>query len=262
MTTCSRPCPKRSPDTEFASVIQRRDFIRTFALFSAASSIAGKDVFSFLVADVRAQASPAVGLLSLDLSTPTLAALRNDFGSVRIRVSGMPTSFSQIVITRVPGNQFFAVSSRCTHEAITVNPYSTTLNAIRCPQHGSLFQPDGTVISGPAAQPLPSYPTAFNGIAGLTIEIPGAGFSAALTGLVTNTAGEKRVRLEFPTVTGVRYDVRFRPSLADGAWAAVPFTTSLDGALTLNTLTGNNARATVFAAVPAEIGFFAVVRTS
>lgn len=262
MTNCSRQCKKRNRDARFAAVLRRRDFIRTFALFSAASSIAGRDVFSFLVADVHAQASTAAGLLSLDLTTPTLAALRNDFGSVRIRVSGMPTSFSQIVITRVPGNQFFAVSSRCTHEAITVNPYSATLGAIRCPQHGSLFQPDGTVIAGPATQPLPSYPTVFNGVAGLTIEIPGAGFSAALTGPTTNTAGEARVRLEFPTVTGVRYDVRFRSSLADGAWAAVPFATSLDGALTLNTLTGNNTRATVFVAPPSEIGFYAIVRTS
>lgn len=262
MTLCTAPCRDHAPEPDFAAVLRRRDFIKTLALFSAASSLAGRDLTSLLVAEVKAQATSTVGIFNLDLNLASLAALKNDFGSVRLKVSGMPSSFSNIVVTRVPGNQFFAVTSRCTHQGTTVNPYSTTLDAIRCPNHGSLYQPDGTVIQGPATQPLTSYKTAFDGASGLGVEIPGAGFSATIAGISANASGETRVRLEFPTVSNVKYDVRFRASIAGAAWTMVPFSTTADGPLDQSTLTGNGARATVFAAKAAELGFYAVVRTS
>jgi hypothetical protein len=50
---------------------------------------------------------------------------------------------------------------------------------------------------------------------------------------------QKRFRLEFPTVSGIRYDVQFRPSLTSG---------------------GNNAKATVFVEASVESGFYAIGR--
>ncbi len=49
------------------------------------------------------------------------------------------------------GNSFRAVSAVCTHLGCTVN---LAANGFRCPCHGSVFDPAGTVVSGPAPAPL------------------------------------------------------------------------------------------------------------
>jgi cytochrome b6-f complex iron-sulfur subunit len=52
------------------------------------------------------------------------------------------------------GNRFHAVSAICTHLGCTVNLAG---NGFHCPCHGSQFNPNGTVISGPAPSPLPWF---------------------------------------------------------------------------------------------------------
>src|SRR5688572_24726585 len=101
-------------------VLSRRSFVRTFALFSAASWIGGSEIKSLLVAEVSAQSSNLPGIFRMNLDNTAFAALRNQVGSVRLRVAGMPTSFNQIVVSRLENSQFFAVSSACTHEGTTV----------------------------------------------------------------------------------------------------------------------------------------------
>jgi nitrite reductase/ring-hydroxylating ferredoxin subunit len=187
--------------------------------------------------------------------------LKNDLGSVRLRVTGMPTSFREIIVTRVPGNQFHAVSSECTHEGVTVSAYSASVGGLRCPQHGSLYKTDGTLISGVVAgqRPLTRYNASFDGIKTVSVEIPGLGFVVTFAPVLT-TAGTKRVRLEFPTVTQIRYGLRYRSSLSSGDWLQVPFSTTIDGALTVTQLNGNNAKAAVFVQPADPVGFYAVTR--
>jgi Rieske Fe-S protein len=49
------------------------------------------------------------------------------------------------------GNSFRAVSAVCTHLGCTVN---LATNGFHCPCHGSLFNSNGGVVSGPAPSPL------------------------------------------------------------------------------------------------------------
>lgn len=54
------------------------------------------------------------------------------------------------------GNTFQAMSAVCTHLGCTVNRDASG-QGYRCPCHGSVFDQDGRVVSGPAPKPLPCY---------------------------------------------------------------------------------------------------------
>ena len=59
-----------------------------------------------------------------------------------------------IVITQPQSGAFHAFSAVCTHAGCTVG--SVTGGTINCPCHGSRFSiTDGSVVTGPAASPLP-----------------------------------------------------------------------------------------------------------
>jgi Rieske Fe-S protein len=239
--------------------LSRRSFVRTFALLSAASWLGGTELKSLLVAEVSAQSSTLPGVFRLNLDNfPT--SLANNVGSVRLSVTGMPTTFSQIIVSRLENNQFFAVTSRCTHEGQPVSAMNVTTRRLVCPTHGSQFQPSGAVVNGPASQPLTRYNTTFDGVKTVSIEIPGLGFNVSAAS-VTLASNAKRMRLSFPTVSTIRYRVQFRSSLTDGAWATVQFSTTLEGTANQNVLTGNNTAATVFVDA-ASTGFYAVTRAN
>jgi cytochrome b6-f complex iron-sulfur subunit len=52
------------------------------------------------------------------------------------------------------GKRFHAVSAICTHLGCTVNLAG---QGFHCPCHGSVFNQNGTVVSGPAPSPLPWF---------------------------------------------------------------------------------------------------------
>ncbi|MBM3880022.1 MAG: Rieske 2Fe-2S domain-containing protein [Verrucomicrobia bacterium] len=243
----------RDTSRALADFQSRRRFLK---LFAAGTACAGG---AFSDATVRvAQAAGAgstVGVFRLRLDD--FPALKADFGSVLLRVGGMPTSFPQIIVTRLANNEFAAVTSVCTHQGCTVGTYNKSLNLLVCLCHGSWFKATGEVRAGPALSPLSRYTAEFDGAGAVNIRIPGLGFSVKVA-TVPNT---DRLRLSFPTVTGVRYDVRFRAALGVGDWQVVPFATAVDGALTQTTLNGNNTEVSVYVARTAATGFYSVTRS-
>lgn len=241
-------------------VLSRRSFVRTFALLSAASLLGGKEISSLLVADVQAQSTNLPGIFRMNLDNAAFAALRNEVGSVRLTVAGMPTSFRQIIVSRLEGSQFFAVTSQCAHEGQPVNAMNLTSRRLVCPTHGSQYAPNGQLLVGPATRGLTAYTTSFDGAKIVSIEIPNLGFVVNTESVVNPSNSQKRLRLQFPTVSGIRYDVQFRSALTGGTWTRVPFANAIDGAANLNTLTGNNAAATVFVEPSSESGFYAIGR--
>ena len=233
----------------------RRHFVRSLYWIAVASPFLSHE--SLFLAEVHAQTGSNIGIFKMDLNS--FPVLRNTFGSVRLRVTGMPASFAQIVVTRVANNQFFAVTSRCTHQGCTVGTYSTAISAIECPCHGSRYGADGSLVRGPAPLPLTQYATQYDGVDLLRIEIAGLGFRIDGAPVLVG-ANIPRYRLTFPTVSGVNYEVWRRETLSAGAWVRLPFSTTPTGAATATVLSGTGATATVYVDRSTPSGFYAVAR--
>lgn len=98
--------------------------------------------------------NPTTGVdFTIDLSTPSYAALNNNGGSV-IK--------DGIIIARTSSGAFAAVSSICTHQGSTVG-FESSANRFHCPNHSSNFGLDGSVLNGPALTALKRYNTALTG---------------------------------------------------------------------------------------------------
>lgn len=76
---------------------------------------------------------------------------------------------SQVLVANLGGNQFTALTSVCTHSGCDRN-WSFSNNVFLCSCHNSRFSTDGSVINGPAARPLRSYPITRDGNT-LTIQL-------------------------------------------------------------------------------------------
>ena len=255
--------PRVTPEqvSSAQEALTRRSFVKTFGLLTAVSWLGGRELTTSILAEVSAQSTQMVGIFRLNLDNfPT--TLANNVGSVRLRVTGMPTSFAEIIVSRLENNQFFAVTSRCTHQQSTVNAMSTTTRRLVCPAHGSQFNPDGTVVNGPAAAPLTRYNATFDGNKVVSIEIPGLGFLVGADSVTVPTVNQKRVRLVFPTVSTIRYRIQYRSSLNDGTWTEVPFSTTLEGALNQTVFVGNNTTVALYVEPAAGNGFYAVTRAN
>lgn len=68
-----------------------------------------------------------------------------------VKLAGAP-----VVVIRV-GGDVHAVSAKCTHLGCIVK-WEAAQGILACPCHEALFNPNGTIIGGPAPTPLPQYP--------------------------------------------------------------------------------------------------------
>ncbi len=245
------------PDTS----LSRRNFLKTFALTTAYAGGCAT-VGKLFMTEIYAQSSGGVGILKVNLSSFT--ALQSTNGSILLIVPGMSTAtFPKIIITRLANDQFFAVTSKCTHTGCTVGTFNGT--SLTCPCHLSRFTAAGVVINGPAPLPLTSYPTTFTLDAdhpapgSLAIQIDGLGYTTS--GALVGANAGKRFQLVFPTVSGWKYGIRFRAALGTGSDAPVFFATALDGTANQTTLSGDGTNKTVFVDPPTDKGFYSVITT-
>jgi Rieske Fe-S protein len=78
------------------------------------------------------------------------------------------STLGNFLVTRTAQDSFTAVTAVCTHEACTVTGFEN--QTFVCPCHGSRYTTSGTVVNGPATQPLRPFATAFaNGVLTITV---------------------------------------------------------------------------------------------
>ncbi|GHB48622.1 QcrA and Rieske domain-containing protein [Mongoliitalea lutea] len=100
------------------------------------------------------------GILTIDLSQAS--QLSNAGGWVLV-------TQARVLVANIGSNQFTALTSVCTHSGCDRN-WSFSNNVFVCSCHNSRFNPDGSVINGPAARPLQSFPITRDGNI-LTIQV-------------------------------------------------------------------------------------------
>jgi Rieske Fe-S protein len=120
----------------------RREFVKGMTL--AASALAG----------LRCGGSPTDPLTPPPPGPRTLSVALMAVGETVAVFDGDFT----LAVTRSSPSSVVAVSRTCTHEGCTVLLPAPPGQTLDCPCHGSRFTTDGTVINGPAARPLPSFP--------------------------------------------------------------------------------------------------------
>jgi Rieske Fe-S protein len=239
--------------------MQRRRFIKIFALTAASVGAAGSLWRGAVFGAVQPTGAGNVGRFSISLDD--FPALKNEFRSIRLSVNPLTGGsepfpdgdFYPILINRGERDQFFALDSACRHAGCVVPSFEEASSGSVCPCHGSIYGIDGSVLQGPAREPLISYNITFDGVKMLTVEVPGLGYS-----VTSKLASGNRLRLEFPTHLNVTYEIQFRSSLNPGsAWSSIPFALSpSEPADRMNLLGGDPA--VVFVDRGTDTGFYAV----
>jgi nitrite reductase/ring-hydroxylating ferredoxin subunit len=248
--------------TDFAGHVgrigfSRRKFVKGFVAATAVSSFAGNE----LLQSVMGACQPTVsgdGILEVDVSQ--FPALQNVNGSVRLLFNSLfggshPSgTLYPVLVNRGAGNQFYTLSSRCTHLGCVVPAFNSSLAASVCPCHLSRYAIDGTVIAGPATLPLTSYNNSFDGT-NLCIEIPGLGYS--VSGLAVQNGNAPRLSLQFPTFQGSQYQALFRQVISNPG-TVIPFATTLSGSATNTIFTGTGSPATLYVDSTTAMGFYTI----
>ena len=91
---------------------------------------------------------------TLDLSSPTYAALNSNGGSI---------VKDNIIVARTSSGAFVALTSICSHQQFNPIAFESAASRFHCPNHGSNFGLDGSVINGPATSSLTKYNTLLTG---------------------------------------------------------------------------------------------------
>lgn len=131
--------------------MERRKFFRNFAV--GGSLLLTTPVLFNACSDDPTEEKPPAGGITVDLADPAFAAL-NTVGGFAYK--------GDIIIIRSSETVYLALSKICTHEGCFVT-YNSTNKNVPCPCHGSLYSTNGTVINGPAPNPLKSYDVKKNG---------------------------------------------------------------------------------------------------
>jgi cytochrome b6-f complex iron-sulfur subunit len=92
---------------------------------------------------------------TLDLTDTDYAALQPIGGSVFI-------TSRNIVVIHTGTDAYTVLSSVCTHQGCQVG-FNNSNNTLPCPCHGSVYSITGSVINGPAVNPLTRYNSTLDG---------------------------------------------------------------------------------------------------
>jgi Rieske Fe-S protein len=159
-----KKCTSSTSDLDGSSPhgISRRGFLQSSALVVLPAICAGCTSEEAQLVEL-----PIVSNKTIAIPLADFPELNNVGGSVVGRASGYA---NPIVIARVRTDQFAALDAVCTHERCTVG-YNALNLTLDCPCHGSTYEVDGRVITGPAVRALATF-TAHSDGTTLTITLP------------------------------------------------------------------------------------------
>jgi Rieske Fe-S protein len=237
----------------------RRQFIKTFAVFTAAA-VAPSRWQAVVLADVQPSVPPDIGLMRLRLSD--FPVLQKPFGSLRLGTSPIGSDhfpvglFYPVLINRGLSGQFYALDTSCSHEGCTVPTYDPAAQCMQCPCHGSQYYIDGTVRRGPANFPLRSFTIHYDGADALAIELPDVSFGLEPVQVQPNGG---RLQLRFIGFDQLQYELRFRPNATTDWIGPVLFSLTPTGPANQTSVVGHADYANVYLDRTAAAGFYAVV---
>lgn len=139
-----------------ANIFNRRSFMTKSGTLILAAAL-GDLVFS--CASKKNPLSPETHqTIILDLSKPEYGALNTVGEAIKVARAG---GEKPVIVRRDSTTQVSAFSSQCTHMGCEVPLPSG--NVITCPCHGSKYDQNGNLISGPAPKSLPHYSAVLDG---------------------------------------------------------------------------------------------------
>ncbi len=131
--------------------MERREFLSMLGI--GAAGVACLSCLDGCKTDSGLTDAPTNVDFTLDLNDPANSALKNNGGYIYK---------SGIIVARTTSGTYVALSMACTHAGSTVY-YDAANNRFHCPNHGSNFAIDGSVINGPAGSPLAKYNMSLTG---------------------------------------------------------------------------------------------------
>lgn len=152
--------------------MKRRDLLKQLALGSASLLVLNES----LVNISRGSSLPSTLIISLN--DPRFAALKNINGAVEIKDSIAPgiqqglQGKYPLVLVRVDASTISALEKYCTHNGCEIGTWDGS--KFQCGCHGSRFTSTGSVLRGPAAAPLKSYPVTLAGSVVTVANLPGS----------------------------------------------------------------------------------------
>ncbi len=206
-------------------VLSRKAFIKTFSVFVAHSTLAGRAWSQTVASQVHAFAVPT-GVIRIRLSD--FPALQAESGSVRIALNpvngnqGPDGTFYPFIINRGPNNAFYALNSRCAHQGCIVEALDPSSNRMNCFCHNSVYAIDGKRVSGPTPGNLSKYTATYDGQDVLEVKVTNLAYSLSAASVQPVQPGANRLELAFRAYRNVDYEVQYRKSL-DAAPVAVQF---------------------------------------
>lgn len=155
---------KRVDDRPADLAIDRRDWMRaTIGVIIAGITgvvgvVSGGAVLSPAFAQRKESWIPAGRLRDLEDGVPTPVTVRVT------REDGYYETVDQRVVYLVKesSGDVRAIGSTCTHLGCQTS-YDAQAKLIKCPCHGGVYKPDGTVVAGPPPRPLPRLATRVDG---------------------------------------------------------------------------------------------------
>jgi cytochrome b6-f complex iron-sulfur subunit len=134
----------------------RRDFLRTSAQTATVAGLAGSCASCawFNKNEIHVEARPEDD--EITLSFERFPKLREPHGTVNVEAKDGDL---RLVVLRLPEGHVVALSMECTHWGCDVD-WDMKKGRFECPCHGSLFDPHGKVLEGPADEPLATYAVA------------------------------------------------------------------------------------------------------